>query len=84
MIIRLMPSVTLKDEVLKYGSLDIFATWVLDPGHKRLCLIYNIFYRKEKSKANHARVNVTRERPRLMIDHEKRGNYQFADILTLQ
>ena len=52
-----------------------------------LCLIYsNIFYRKEKSKASHAldHVNVTRERPRLLIDHEKRGNYQFADILTLQ
>ena len=50
---------------------------------------YNIFYRKEKSKANHARecrdyVNVTREIPRLLIGHEKRGNYQFADFVTLQ
>ena len=81
MIIRLMPSVTLKDEVLKYGSLDIFATWVLDPGHKRLCLIYNIFYRKEISKANHAKFHGL---SLLLIDHEKRGNYQFADILTLQ
>ena len=30
MIIRLMPSVTLTDEDLKYGCLDNFAAWV-DP-----------------------------------------------------